>query len=56
MPRLRHRCLVDADRIDSSGEHETGQLLAAAERLDRLFAFIDQRAARVPEGFSDSFA
>jgi CRISPR-associated endonuclease/helicase Cas3 len=48
--RMIFSCLVDADRIDSSGDNETGQLLAAAERLDRLLAFIDQRAAQVPEG------
>jgi CRISPR-associated endonuclease/helicase Cas3 len=48
--RMLFSCLVDADRIDSSGENETGQLLAAALRLDRLLAFIDRRAAEVSDG------
>lgn len=43
-------CLVDADRIDSSGDHHSGALLTAASRLERLLTFIAERAAKVADG------
>ena len=48
--RMLFSCLVDADRIDSSGDSQTGGPLSAASRLDQLLFFIEQRAARVPDG------
>lgn len=48
--RMLFSCLVDADRIDSSGDSQTGALLSAASRLNRLLTFIGQRAAQVPDG------
>jgi CRISPR-associated endonuclease/helicase Cas3 len=48
--RMLFSCLVDADRIDSSGDNQTGALLSAASRLKRLLTFISQRAATVPDG------
>ena len=48
--RMLFSCLVDADRMDSSGDCQSGASLSAASRLDRLLAFIDQRALQVPDG------
>jgi CRISPR-associated endonuclease/helicase Cas3 len=48
--RMLFSCLVDADRIDSSGDSQPGGPLSAASRLDQLLFFIEQRAARVPDG------
>ena len=48
--RMLFSCLVDADRIDSSGDSQTGGPLCAASRLEQLLRFIEQRAARVPDG------
>ena len=48
--RMLFSCLVDADRIDSSGECQRGASLSAASRLDRLLAFIHKRASQVPDG------
>ena len=48
--RMLFSCLVDADRIDSSGDYRSGASLDAASRLDRLLAFVAERAAKVPEG------
>lgn len=48
--RMLFSCLVDADRIDTSGAHHRGAALAARERLARLLAFIEGRAAQVPDG------
>lgn len=48
--RMLFSCLVDADRIDSSGESHSGGPLSAASRLDQLLTFIEQRAAQVPDG------
>jgi CRISPR-associated endonuclease/helicase Cas3 len=48
--RMLFSCLVDADRIDSSGDSQTGGPLSAASRLDQLLFFIGQRAAKVPDG------
>jgi CRISPR-associated endonuclease/helicase Cas3 len=49
--RILFSCLVDADRIDSSGgESQTGGPLSAASRLEQLLGFIEQRAAKVPDG------
>jgi CRISPR-associated endonuclease/helicase Cas3 len=48
--RMLFSCLVDADRIDSSGDSQTGGPLSAASRLEQLLRFIEQRAAGVPDG------
>ena len=48
--RMLFSCLVDADRIDSSGDSQTGGLLSVASRLEQLNFFIEQRAAKVPDG------
>jgi hypothetical protein len=41
--RMLFSCLVDADRIDSSGDSQTGGPLSAASRLEQLLSFIEQR-------------
>jgi CRISPR-associated endonuclease/helicase Cas3 len=48
--RMLFSCLVDADKIDSSGNSQTGGPLSAASRLDQVLFSIEQRAATVPDG------
>lgn len=48
--RMLFSCLVDADRIDSSGENLTSARLVPASRLESLLAYIEERAAEVSEG------
>ncbi len=48
--RMLFSCSVDADRIDSSGDRQTGAPLSPGPRLEMLRAFIQNRAARVPDG------
>lgn len=48
--RMLFSCLVDADRLDSSGARPVQAPLLAGERLDTLLAHLAQLSGKSPEG------